>query len=167
MKESECGSRIYRTITFTSNNTNFTTSCFSHCGMRRTPDCPCHIHPLVNVIRTCFHTQRDFNTTRDYISWLRASAWPDPHRCWPAGRPARWDEPPAAPDGSSAPAATVSVLHNHSQLVCQVTVRSGCPKVVMLVVMEYEGAAVSLCPAAAAVHVEMQKNDYTGVRMIL
>lgn len=80
------------------------------------------------------------------------------HRCWPTGRPAQWDRAPAAPDGAAAPAAKVSTLHNHSQLVCQVTVRSGCPKVVM--VRKYEEAAVwegSYCTLADTVHIEVWK----------
>lgn len=80
------------------------------------------------------------------------------HRCWPTGRPAQWDRTPAAPDGAAAPAAKVSMLHNHSQLVCQVTVRSGCPKVVM--VRKYEEAAVwegSYCTLADTVHIEVWK----------
>lgn len=50
-----------------------TFSYFSHFWIRGTPARPCHIHPLVNVIHACFHTQQDSNTTQDFL--LCASAF--------------------------------------------------------------------------------------------
>lgn len=90
------------------------TSYFSHRGIRRTPDCTCHIHPLVYVIHACFPTHSRTIIQRRTIF---TRSLPDSHCCWHTGRAAHWDKTPAAPDGSLAPAAKVSMLHNHSQLV--------------------------------------------------
>lgn len=45
---------------------------------------------------------------------------------------------PADPDGSPAASVKAPMLHNHSQLVCQVTVRSGSPKVATIVARRQE-----------------------------
>ena len=46
---------------------SLTFSYFSHFWITGTPACRCHIHPLVNVIHACFHTQRDSDTTQDFF----------------------------------------------------------------------------------------------------
>lgn len=89
------------------------------------PTCLCHSSMLL-------HTQPDFNTSQDYICLCTAGISPLlAHRLGcPMGvnsHCSRWH---------LCPGCQVSMLHNHSQLVRWVIVRSGCPEVLMVVFME-------------------------------
>ncbi len=112
-------------------------------GSEETQTVPAMVTHLFMSFMHALTDNRTLIQCRTILFQLCASALLDSHRCWSRGQLVHWDKTPAGPDGSSAPAAKVSMLHNHSQLVCQVTLRSGCPKVVMVVVIKYEETAMS------------------------